>query len=727
VFWQTYPPGSDIGFHAGVINSISNQGGNVNFLWNPYQMGGEVELEFPGYHIFALTLMTITGMPNYMAQGIVAVLLSSFTILAAYLVTRTVWNETAAIIAAFFLTVSRLDIEILCWSGYPNLTVLFLMPVVFYLFLKKDALSPLPFLATTSILSAAILLTHSLSTAVYLGITAATALILLLYPKLFGETRKISLYLILPLFTGATIVSPFLASAVSPYLNASAAFTGATAIQQALVDHQTVPTITVLILFASIPLFFVFSKLVKKQFFSFKVLLLVIWLLVPLLLTQSYRVGFYVDYIRFPYFLIIPVISLIAVTIDYFSTGFIKLLKAYQSQKNNRFLKIIGNKKICASLIVVLMLASIFYLPFFILPAEGFAIGNFHQALNDDGYRAIEWTKQNTLSDAMFVSDANYGWWLAGLAQRPVLSAVDLRFLTLAHEANIARNASYLLDTDYVLDNGYIQVREDGGYLGRHNPLFLADLNWTNTPYVFFQFNNSEKSLLTSKGGVLQQINLTQLTVVDMQLVNSDSDSPCIIIKKENNDVSYTEITSITKGCLFANMTITIQSRNPTVSLDWLNLVINSAGTFQQQFNNTLVILDAGMKECGQLIFVKQQPVVSNFNIQNPCITQLSYNLQSKKELTIQIFVGIYPATENDLQNSTSPSGLKGTFTDSLQNLMKAPDLPLTTFDYQEALKQYNVSYIENRDFTVNNKFASDPKFNLVFINPEVAIFKVKG
>ncbi len=371
------------------------------------------------------------------------------------------------------------------------------------------------------------------------------------------------------------------------------------------------------------------------------------------------------------------------------------------------------------------MLASIFYLPFFILPAEGFAIGNFHQALNDDGYRAIKWTKQNTLSDAMFVSDANYGWWLAGLAQRPVLSAVDLRFLTLAHEANIARNASYLLDTDYVLDNGYIQVREDEGYLGRHNPLFLADLNWTNTPYVFFQFNNSEKSLLTSKGGVLQQINLTQLTVVDMQLVNSDSDSPCIIIKKENNDVSYTEITSSQKAvCLQHDYNNSKQ--NPTVSLDWLNLVINSAGTFQQQFNNTFVILDAGVNECGQLVFVKQQPVVSNFNMQDPCITQLSYNLQNKKELTIQIFVGIYPANENDLQNSTSQSGLKGTLTDN-PNLMKAPDLPLTTFDYQEALKQYNVSYIENRDFTVNNKFASDPKFNLVFINPEVAIFKVKG
>ena len=40
LLWQTYPPGSHIGFHAGVINSIT-QPGNTNFLYNFYQMGGE--------------------------------------------------------------------------------------------------------------------------------------------------------------------------------------------------------------------------------------------------------------------------------------------------------------------------------------------------------------------------------------------------------------------------------------------------------------------------------------------------------------------------------------------------------------------------------------------------------------------------------------------------------------------------------------------------------------
>jgi hypothetical protein len=726
VFCQGFPPGADGGFHAGVINSISIQGGHTNFLWNPYQMGGEVELEFPGYHIFALTLMSLTGMPNYMAQGVVAVLLSSFTILAAYLVTRLVWNETAATVVAILLTVTRLYTEIVLWAGYPNLAALFLMPVAFYLILKKDKIALVPFLAATSLVCASVLLTHSLSTLAFVGIIAASSLVLFLSPKLFGETRKTGFYIILPLFIGAGLVSPFLASAVSPYLNSSAAFTGATAIHQAFVDHQTVPTLEVLVLFACIPLFFVFSKLGKKRFFSFQTLFLVLWFLVPLLLTQTYLVGLYVDYIRFPYYLFIPLMALIGIMIDYFSAGFVKLLKAGQIQVSHNILVKNNNKKIQAALIAVSMLILIFCMPIFIVPPESFRLQNYYQVMNNDCYQAIQWTRQNTSTDAVFVSDASYGWWLAGIGQRPVLSAVDLRFLTLAHEANIARNATFLLDTDYVLDNGYIQVREDGGYLGRHNPLFLADLNWTNTPYSFFQFDSNDITLFTSQGNIPKQTSIAELSVTSMQLANPDSDNPSIIVNKANNDVAYTEIVSVAKGELFANMTLIIQC-NPGTSLDWLNLIVNSPGTFQQPFNNTLAILDEGMKECGQLIFAEQQPVINNVRLRDPSITQLSYDLKGKQNLTIQILVGIYQVTEYDVQNPTSQTGLKGTLTANLQNPPAVPDLPIMTFDYKAALNQYNVSYVENRVFALNPKFASDPRFSLVFINNEVAIFKVKA
>ena len=51
----------------------------------------------------------------------------------------------------------------------------------------------------------------------------------------------------------------------------------------------------------------------------------------------------------------------------------------------------------------------------------------------------------------------------------------------------------------------------------------------------------------------------------------------------------------------------------------------------------------------------------------------------------------------------------------------------MTTFDYKEALQANQISYVANRDFGVNPKFADDPLFSLVFINNEVAIFKVKA
>ncbi len=345
--------------------------------------------------------------------------------------------------------------------------------------------------------------------------------------------------------------------------------------------------------------------------------------------------------------------------------------------------------------------------------------------MNNPGYQAIQWAKQNTPVGSVFVSDALYGWWLGGFAQRPTLSAVSPQYLTVDQELPVATVAANLLDTDYIIDNGYIQVREDGGYIGRHNPEFLADLNWTPFPYSFFQFNDSEITLLSQNGGSVQSTDITQIPVTNMQLVGAQTDNPSIIVNKGNSDFNYSEILTVSKGVTFANMTIAIQSNNPNVSLDWVNFILNSQGEFLQPSGNTVAMLDVGMKECGQLIFVENQPEISSFNSENPCVTELSYNLQGKTTAEIQILVGIYPVSETDLQN---PASLNKTITDNVQTAQKPTvALPMTTFDYQAAMQEYSVSYIANRDFELNPKFADDPAFNLVFINNEVAIFKVKA
>ena len=143
-----------------------------------------------------------------------------------------------------------------------------------------------------------------------------------------------------------------------------------------------------------------------------------------------------------------------------------------------------------------------------------------------------------------------------------------------------------------------------------------------------------------------------------------------------------------------------------------------------QPSNNTIAMLDSGMKEVGQLVFAKSQPQIQSVNAQYPCITQMSYNLQGQSSAVIQMLVGTYQVSDKDISN---PMSLNKTLLGNAEDAQQAKaNLPLTTFDYQAQLQLYDVSYIANRDFETNPKFANDPRYSLVFINNEVAIFKVK-
>ncbi len=737
MLWQTFPPGADIGLHASVINSIT-QSGNTNFLSDFYQMGGGLSLTFPGYHIFAAGIILMTGMSDYLAQTIIVALFSSLIVLCAYLITRTVWSESAAFIVAFLVAVSSFDVEMLMWAGYPNVITLLLIPLTFYLFLQRDRFSLTPFLVSTSILVGSIFLTHSLSASVFVGITVVTVLCVMISPKTFGTSRKNVLYWLLPIFGGAILVSPFLANAVPAYLSANSSFTVVTEINRALLATRIVSPDIVVALFACFLPYLLLSKKYKGRFLSLPVFLLIMWLLVPLVLTQGYMFGLYVDYNRFLYFLILPVIILFAVMIDHASGYFAQVIDTLrvltsQMQKTkktvnklrSRILTRITHKTIYSTFLVGFLLILLLGFPLFLTPWEGVTIQNFYQVMNNPGYQAIEWAKQNTPVGSVFVSDALYGWWLGGFAERPTLSAVSPQYLTVDQELAPATVAANLLDTDYIIDNGYIQVREDGGYIGRHNPEFLADLNWTPFPFSFFQFNDSEITLLSQNGGSVQSTDITQIPVTNMQLVGAQTDNPSIIVNKGNSDFNYSEILTASQGVTFANMTIVIQGNNQNVSLDWVNFILNSQGEFLQPSGNTVAMLDVGMKECGQLIFVENQPEIYSFNSENPCVTELSYNLQGKTSAEIQILVGIYPVSETDIQNQAS---LNKTITDNVQTAQEPTvALPMTTFDYQAAIQANSISYIANRDFELNPKFADDPAFNLVFINNEVAIFKVKA
>src|SRR5665647_2113041 len=209
MLWDTFPSGADIGLHNSVIYSITGSG-NTNFLYNFYHIGGGTSLTFPDYHIFASGIMMMTGLPEYTAHAAIVALFSSLIVLCAFLITKSIWSESAAYVVAFLVAISRFDIEMLLWGGYPNVITLLLIPLTFYLFIQKNRFSKVPFYVSTSLLAGSIFLTHSLSTFVFVSIVLVMVVLGLIFAKKIGTTRLDALSWLIPLFIGAITVSPYL-------------------------------------------------------------------------------------------------------------------------------------------------------------------------------------------------------------------------------------------------------------------------------------------------------------------------------------------------------------------------------------------------------------------------------------------------------------------------------------------------------------------------------------
>jgi hypothetical protein len=411
--WDIYPSGADIGLHNSVLNSITQSGG-TDFQWNFYQMGGGFSLTFPGYHIFVSYVVLLTGLPNYLAFSLTVALFSSLLVLCSYLITRVAWSESAGIIVAFLVAISRFDIEMLLWGGYPNAAALTLIPIIFYLYLERKKFSRFPLICIASLLSATILLSHSLTSVMFVSITILTVFMMVVFSKRLSIKRGHILNWILPLLVGFILVSPFLMNIIPAYLGANGGtFTGGVSdIQQALLSTRVLPMEWIIPLFCSVFLFLLFSKKYQKKFLSVPSVLFMLWLLVPVLSTQGYLVGLYVDYNRFLYFVILPLIVLVGLGIDHGSNFFARIINTYisftkkhnhdlknQTNGKSRFTQRFSQKNLYTGFTLTFLIISFLVIPIFLTPFQGRTIQSFYQVMTDPGYDAILWAKQNTPND----------------------------------------------------------------------------------------------------------------------------------------------------------------------------------------------------------------------------------------------------------------------------------------------------------------------------------------
>jgi hypothetical protein len=756
-----FSPGADIGLHNSVVHSIISQGSNVDFLYNFYQMGGGLSLTFPGYHLFVAQIILLTGMPDYLVHTVVGCLFSSVMVLVSYLLTRVVWRESVAVVVVFLVAVSRFDIEMLFWGGFPNVVALLLIPVTFYLYLQKSRFTKMPFYISSSLLVGSIFIVHSLSSVVFVSILFFVIVFGLVFGKKVGTSWREMLSWLVPVVFGCLVVLPYLVQSVPAY------FTNTLSVEiiEATASTLVLPLGVVLPFFVVAWFYFVWSKKFHNRYFTVSSVLLVLWMVVPTVFTQGYLVGLYTDFHRFLYFAIFPLMILIGLFVDFGAGLIARVIEVYRtlnsqldnavrdvSQITRKRLTKLGKRfsrsNLYGGFLIILLLGCFSFTSLFLAPREGLMYQTFYQVMNDPLYQAMEWVKVNTPADAVFVSEAYFGWWLSGFAQRATWSAEEPQFLLLSREVPIAKVANNLLDTDYLFESSFklldeihnIQVREDGGYMARHNPQVLTCLNDSYAPYAFFNFDSYQTKILYEINNTSMSITLDKMPVLDMHMEN-DTQHTTVSITRGNEYFTCTQLTTVNSGSKHVNTTTILKTISEKVSLSELQYTLEvNALPIGTERGNSLGFLAKRAKAFGQIIFNNKNLPIINVTPYNSAYTEvyLNYDLEGNRQAEIQMSLTTYSTTNDQTFLYENDVKTLNAFFDKQMDFNLKPEnrdnLPLPTpFNYQTELKVNNIDYIavtrayeafSNADIKL--KFANDPMFNLVFINPEVAIFEVK-
>jgi hypothetical protein len=700
--WQTFPSGSDIGLHESVIKTIMS--GKTNFFVNYYHMGGGTSATNPGYHIFVAALITLTSLPDLSAQVIVAALFSAITILCVFLVVRKAWNARAGYIAAFLAAFSGGDLAMLSWGGYPNIIALMLIPTVFFLFMQKDRFSRLAFFGTTSLMISSMFLTHVFSSIIFVIITMATLVFCLFFYKRTGFTRNLAVSWIISLVLGILLISPYLYNVIPAYFGSESTVTGTSAsASQALLETRAVATSILIISTVFGLAFFALSKIYKHKTITVPAVLFCTWLIAPAIMTQASLLGVYVDYQRFLYFLYLPLIAsitllalLIVKASKLASRLSFKISKAGLAKQP----KMVRNAFFI--LFSVCLVLALFSTPLLSTPLEGFEETEYYRAMTPPKYDAINWIKSKTPENSVFVADSALGWWISGFAQRPTLSAANPQFLILAHEIEAAEAARNLLTTDYLIDNGLLQIN----YLDNNtnNVALAGRIGNSFVLHPFFYFKNENMSILYRVNNQPHYMRLNELTTSNIEVKNG-SNWASFTITYENKQFTVSEVITIQQGLKFAKINLNIQSKNGQASFDWLNIpfVANGAPTSYPKLVN---FEDQSMQSNISLIFPENQlEGTVTFSGDNSDFYELNVNNGGVSSVNFEFSLG-FQETASITQNTVNQE--------------------ITSFDYKKTINAWNMSYVVVTDKAMLTRFLNHQTFSLVFKNEEVGIFKIE-
>lgn len=406
----------------------------------------------PLFHAILAMLQIFAGTLDVVVTAFILKMLIAtlnvLILLSTYLLCKRLFGIGAAVAAAVFTVLSVPFIEMSFWGGYANLLGLAYIAFIFYIMNKDLQVSTKTFLLFLGAFT--IVMSHQLATFVF---------VLMFIPAFLVSTigSKKRLIVLLGLIVGGGL------ALLAWYANILLANAGA------LLEHlfftmeenvYNIPEVglaalirnnfgaTLFYALAGIPLTYIVFK--KKSVRS--LILLLVWIAVPFVFSQSYLIGLYLPYIRFVYFFATPVAILSGIfAYSSFKYGFTKLPALIKSKitSNTTKRRIIQAVKIfsLALIVTLFLLQSLFFVE------RNESYPQFYERASIESYNSGLWVKQHSNPDGTIVTSRSPGTWFNFFSDHQVMEETN----PLYSRNEVAESVLYSF---YEMDNTRTLTRE---------------------------------------------------------------------------------------------------------------------------------------------------------------------------------------------------------------------------------------------------------------------------
>ena len=698
----------------------------------------------PVFHTIIAMLQILAGTLDVMVAALILKMLMSILnlllLLATYLLARKFFGTGTAVASALFTIISVPLFEIIFWGGYANFFGFAYIALIFYILTRNYELKPKTFLLFFG--SFTIALSHQLSTFVF---------VIMFIPAFLASTsgsKKRLIVFVAMIVGGGLALLAWYARIIIDYADIIIEhifFSGAENVYH--ISSVTIDAlnknlgISLFLTVVGISLTFI---LIKKKKSPKSSLLVIFWLAIPFIISQSFFFGIHLPYHRFIYFCATPIAILSAVTV-YNITQIPTIIKMKLIPKLSRKQEIMIVTTIGCLALMLFLFTHQGYL--FLLRTGDYP--RFYERGSISSYNSGVWVNQHSTADDTMVVPRSPGSWFYIFSDRNTMEETDPLYSRNV-EAETVLYSFYEIENSRTLTREYaIESPNSGQELGVSVfKIWKTALTIPNKHVRLIYINSSGKADPIPLSETVENIYWAQKSAENTQLVSeyvhelftvhktTTFSGNSSIIKIEwkiqahqyltNSKLAISNVMEPSLDYEEAFIPGVLEWQNPwdqpsDVEIDNKWAVVQGPAEMLEE--NVVAVLD---EKNSILTAFKLGDSLEWFNVgalANRFIDtfRISYDLGNlttgeSSEVTLSILV--YAFESNDVERLTTA--------DFFDKYDSKTDLPVQQRDYQKFIEDYNIKFVVvDTKQRPSNKEAS-PTLDVVYNDGRTIVYTTK-